>query len=223
VSFYGVKTGQTPTLLKKYERKTANHLFWSPAGQFIILAGMRNMNGVLEFIDTSDFSLMNNGEHFMCTDIEWDPTGRYVMSGVSWWGHKVDNAYWLWSFQGKILKRCQVEKFCQFLWRPRPPTLLSVKQIKDIKKNLKKYSTEFDLKDKFKSSTKSKEVLEKRKAKFDQFQAYRAKKIQEFQAQKAQRLELRGGYDTDTLESEPQEMEEEVVEFLVKEEETIID
>jgi len=223
VSFYGVKTGQTPTLLKKYERKTANHLFWSPAGQFIVLAGMRNMNGVLEFIDTADFTVMNTGEHFMCTDIEWDPTGRYVMTGVSWWGHKVDNAYWLWSFQGKILKRCQVDKFCQFLWRPRPPTLLSAKQIKEIKKNLKKYSAEFDLKDKFKSSTKSKEVLEKRRTKFEEFQAYRSRKQQEYEAQKAQRIELRGGVDTDTLEAETEEMEEEIVEFLVKEEETIVD
>jgi len=47
------------------------------------------MNGVLEFIDTNDFTVMNSGDHFMCTDIEWDPTGRYVMTGVSWWGHKV--------------------------------------------------------------------------------------------------------------------------------------
>ena len=37
------------------------------------------MNGVLEFIDTSDFTTMNSGEHFMATDIEWDPTGRYVL------------------------------------------------------------------------------------------------------------------------------------------------
>lgn len=145
------------------------------------------------------------------------------MTGVSWWGHKVDNAYWLWSFQGKILKRSPLDKFCQFLWRPRPPTLLSPKQIKDIKKNLKKYSTEFDLKDKFKSSTKSKEVLEKRKTKYDEFQAYRARKQKEFEAQKAQRLELRGNYDTDTLEAESQETEEEIVEFLVKEEETVVD
>ena len=36
------------------------------------------MNGVLEFIDTSDFTTMGLGEHFMCTDVEWDPTGRYV-------------------------------------------------------------------------------------------------------------------------------------------------
>merc|ERR1712059_95602 len=63
---------------------------------------------------------MGSGEHFMCTDIEWDPTGRYVATGVSYWAHKADNAYWLWNFQGKILKRSNVEKFCQLVWRPRP-------------------------------------------------------------------------------------------------------
>ena len=49
---------------------------------------------------------------------------RYVMTGVSWWGHKVDNAYWLWSFQGRILKRYQCDRFCQLLWRPRLPRYL---------------------------------------------------------------------------------------------------
>lgn len=32
---------------------------------------------------------MNSVEHFMATDVEWDPTGRYVASSVSWWAHKV--------------------------------------------------------------------------------------------------------------------------------------
>ena len=32
VSFYEVKTGQTPTLLKKYERKACNQLYWAPSG-----------------------------------------------------------------------------------------------------------------------------------------------------------------------------------------------
>ena len=48
------------------------------------------MNGVLEFVDTSDMTVMTPPqEHFMCTDVEWDPTGRYVTTAVSWWGHKV--------------------------------------------------------------------------------------------------------------------------------------
>ena len=44
-------------------------------------------------------SIMLQAEHFMATDVEWDPSGRYVATGVSWWGHKVDNAFWIWNFQ----------------------------------------------------------------------------------------------------------------------------
>jgi len=220
VSFYGIKPGENPVLLKKYERKTANHLFWSPTGQFIILAGLRSMNGVLEFVDTSDFTAMGGGEHFMCTDVEWDPTGRYVMTGVSWWGHKVDNAYWLWNFQGKILKRSSVEKFCQLCWRPRPPTLLSKEQQRDIKKNLKKFSVQFDTKDKMKLSRASKELVEKRKAMMASFQEYRDKRVAEYEASLDLRKELRGGVDTDNMEDD--HLEEETVEFLIKEEETVL-
>ena len=58
-----------------------------------------SMSGILEFVDTSDMTVMAQTEHFMATDVEWDPTGRYVATAVSWWGHKVDNAYWMWNFQ----------------------------------------------------------------------------------------------------------------------------
>ena len=42
-----------------------------------MIPGMRQMNGVLEFVDTADFTSMGGGEHFMCTDVEWDPTGQF--------------------------------------------------------------------------------------------------------------------------------------------------
>ena len=100
----------------------------------------------------------------------------YVMTAVSWWGHKVDNAYWLWSFQGKILKRNQCDKFCQLLWRPRLPTLLPEKKLKEIKKNLKKYSVEFDKVDSIRGSAKTKELLIKRKKMYEEYMAYRKKK-----------------------------------------------
>jgi len=220
VSFYGLKKGQGPEVLKKYERKTANHIFWSPTGQFCILAGLRSMNGVLEFIDTSDFTSMGGGDHFMCTDVEWDPTGRYVMTGVSWWGHKVDNAYWLWNFQGKILKRSQVEKFCQLVWRPRPASLLSKDQLKEIKKNLKKYSDQFNAKDKMRQSRASKELIAKRQALSDAFNNWRDQKIRQYDDMREKRIELRGGRDIDDHDNDG--VEEETVEFLVKEETTIL-
>jgi len=88
------------------------------------------MNGVLEFVDTADMTVMMQAEHFMATDVEWDPTGRYVATSVSWWGHKVDNAYWLWNFQGKLLHKQPLDRFCQLQWRPRPPSLLSDDHLK---------------------------------------------------------------------------------------------
>ena len=114
------------------------------------------MSGILEFVDTADMQVMGSGEHFMATDVEWDPTGRYISSAVSWWGHKVDNAYWIWSFQGKLIMKQQLERFCQLLWRPRPATLLKPHQLKNLKKNMKKYSTQFELKDRMSQSKASK-------------------------------------------------------------------
>ena len=89
-----------------------------------------SMNGVLEFVDTADMTVMMQAEHFMATDVEWDPTGRYVATSVSWWGHKVDNAYWLWNFQGKLLYKQPLDRFCQLQWRPRPLSLLSDDHLK---------------------------------------------------------------------------------------------
>merc|ERR1711962_1728074 len=211
VSFYGLKKGTEPEILKKYERKTANHIFWAPTGQFVVLAGLRSMNGVLEFVDTSDFTSMGVGEHFMCTDVEWDPTGRYVITGVSWWGHKVDNAYWMWNFQGKILKRSNVDRFCQLVWRPRPQTLLSKEKLKDVKKNLKRYSDIFNLKDKMRQNKASKELVAKRQTMMEEFKAWKDRKAKEFLETKERRMELRGGFDADDHQGEA--FEEEVVEF----------
>lgn len=48
-----------------------------------------SMDGQLEFYDTADMTLMNAVEHSCTTDLEWDPTGRYVVTTVSFWNQKV--------------------------------------------------------------------------------------------------------------------------------------
>ena len=60
------------------------------------------MSGTLEFIDTSDFTIMAQNEHFMATDVEWDPTGRYVVSGISYWMHKASYSFLIFHFISKI-------------------------------------------------------------------------------------------------------------------------
>lgn len=74
--------------LEKLDKHFCSHLFWSPAGQYIVIAEIRD-SGALEFVDTADFTTMCSTEHYKATDIEWDPTGRFVATGVSSWKTKV--------------------------------------------------------------------------------------------------------------------------------------
>ncbi len=60
------------------------------------------MNGQLEFFNVDEFEIMNAGEHFMCTDIEWDPTGRYVATSVTS-VHQMENGFNVWSWNGHLL------------------------------------------------------------------------------------------------------------------------
>jgi len=223
VSFYNVKAEAKVELLKTMDRRQANHLFWSPAGKFLVLAGLRQMNGVLEFIDTSDMTVMSSQEHFMASDVEWDPTGRYVTTAVSFWALKVDNAFWIWTFQGRLLQKHPMDRFCQFLWRPRPQSLLSYEQKKDVKKNIKKYQAQFELKDRMSQSKASKEMIEKRRKLKSDFDSWRAGAREDYEANKAWRVAARNGLDTDSLSSNVQDFDEEIVEFLVDTKETIIE
>ena len=220
VSFYIVRKGGMVELVKTLEKRSVNHLFWNPGGQFIVLAGLRSMNGVLEFVDTADMTVMMQAEHFMATDVEWDPTGRYVATSVSWWGHKVDNAYWLWNFQGKLLHKQPLDRFCQLQWRPRPPSLLSDDHLKEIKKNMKKYNATFSLEDKMRESKASKEQIDKRRTQLEEYDSWRLKCDRRYSEEKPQRLKLRNNIDTDAVESY---QAEETIEFLVNVEESIID
>ncbi|XP_064814679.1 eukaryotic translation initiation factor 3 subunit B-like [Oncorhynchus masou masou] len=205
-------------LIKMFDKQQANSIFWSPQGQFMVLAGLRSMNGALAFVDTSDCTMMNMVEHYMASDVEWDPTGRYLVTSVSWWSHKVDNAYWLWTFQGRLLQKNNKDRFCQLLWRPRPATLLTQDSIKVIKKDLKKYSKIFEQKDRLSQSKASRELVDKRRSMMEDYRTYREAALQQHHEQKTARLQLRGGVDTDELDSNTDDWEEETIEFFINEE-----
>uniref|UniRef100_A0A672K607 Eukaryotic translation initiation factor 3 subunit B n=1 Tax=Sinocyclocheilus grahami TaxID=75366 RepID=A0A672K607_SINGR len=217
-SFYHVKSNGKIDLIKMFDNQQANSIFWSPQGQFMVLAGLRSMNGALVFVDTSDCTIMYIVEHYMASDVEWDPTGRYVVTSVSWWSHKVDNAYWLWTFQGHLVQKNNKDRFCQLLWRQCPPTLLSQEQIKAIKKDLKKYSKIFEQKDRLSQSKASKELVDKRHLMMEEYRRYKDSAIQLYNQQRELRLQLRGGVDTDELDSNVEDWEEEAIEFFISEE-----
>lgn len=48
------------------------------------LTGLKAYNGQLEFYNVDELETMATAEHFMATDIDWDPTGRQVLNCLSY-------------------------------------------------------------------------------------------------------------------------------------------
>lgn len=69
----------TPTLALSpagtLTNKAVNGIHWSPNGHNIVLSGLKALNGQLEFFNVDEFEILAAAEHFMATNVEWDPTG----------------------------------------------------------------------------------------------------------------------------------------------------
>ncbi|KAF8067212.1 R1 [Scenedesmus sp. PABB004] len=149
VSFYTMKDDKGKLgvkLLGTLTNKAVNGIHWSPNGHNIVLSGLRALNGQLEFFNVDEFEILAAAEHFMATDVEWDPTGRYVASAVTS-VHQMENGFNMWSFNGKLLYTLPKDRFMQLSWRPRVPSLLPKEKEEEIKKNLKEYSRRYDEED----------------------------------------------------------------------------
>ena len=90
--------------IRTVEKKNNNGIYWSPKGRFVVVATVHSQQSFdLDFWDldfegeksesdkdlTANLQLMSTGDHYGVTDIEWDPTGRYVASSASMWKHAV--------------------------------------------------------------------------------------------------------------------------------------
>lgn len=157
-----------------------NYLSWSPKGRYLFLAQCKQdqgSGGKLEWIDVDGESFLDNkkkykkgtehkpvsiaqGNHQFVTDIEWDPSGRYVVTVASSFKHSYENGVHMWSFLGKDLwaKKCDVGLF---KWRPRPKTELTQEQITNVKANLSSFAKKFAEQDALRSSMVSEEEQNK--------------------------------------------------------------
>jgi len=198
VTFYEIKEGGIRAL-KTLEKRQATHLFWAPTGSFILLAGLRATDGGhLEFYNVNDLETMASEDHFGCNQIAWDPTGRFVCTFVSVWSHQqMENGYNIWSFQGKLIHKVLKDRFCQFLWRPRPPTLLSKEKEEYIKQHIKEYSVRFVKEELEEKNKVLRELEEKRNKLIQQFENLRQTHSENYEASRQQRRELWGGQASD--------------------------
>jgi translation initiation factor 3 subunit B len=189
-------------MIKTLEGKQCNVLFWSPAGNTMLMASLGDSaSGTLEFYDVNNNTLVIK-EHYRANQVLWDPSGRTLATCVSQpveGGHfkfAMDNGFIIWSFQGKQMYQQSFETFYQFLWRPRE-NLLSKAEVKKVKKNLKKYEKQFEKADKERQRAL---YLEETKGKREERQRYRDMLTSLRGLRRDQRrrhVELLDGYDSD--------------------------
>lgn len=178
VSIYSTGSGKDASsvqLLKTLERKQLTRFAWSPRGDFFVMAGLDSTSAFLEFWTATDFTMLATKEHFMATDLEWDPSGRFVASWVSYWKHQMENGFMLWDFKGELVSKQSQPRFTHFSWRPRPPTLLPKAQIKDVRKNLKTYAARFEEEDARTQHQSHTDVTENKRKMLEEWVMYRVK------------------------------------------------
>lgn len=119
--------------------KSANQLFWSPQGKNVVLAGLKGLNGQLEFFNVDEFETLASAEHFMCQEVEWDPTGRYVCTSVTS-VVSMENGLNVWQFNGKLLYRMMKDRFFKVRVCVCVRAVLSPESMTDVKQMARKGS-----------------------------------------------------------------------------------
>ena len=137
----------------------------------------------------------------------------------------MENGYHLYDFKGEQLREEPVEKFKQWLWRPRPPIMLSKEEQKQIRKNLREYSRIFDQQDIERGDRGKQEEVEHRRRLLEEWLAWRANIEQEVREEReALGLPLdplEGLIKQDDEEGDDQVIEE-IVEEIIEETEEIV-
>jgi translation initiation factor 3 subunit B len=178
---------------------------------------------------------INTAEHQGASDFQWDARGRFFTSIVSSWRGNGEAGYSLWNFNGKLLGMCLVfcllldssvffsakfnkPKFYEFHWRPRPASLLTNKEEKQVLKKMKDATARFAKEDELRRRLERKDFfiqrLATRKAYYDNLKALQTE--YEEQAKKHQKLfaKLQGEEELETVV--------EMVETVVDEKTTIL-
>ncbi|KAF7967182.1 hypothetical protein HWV62_35608 [Athelia sp. TMB] len=195
VSFYQLEHVKNDfRLLKTLAGRTSNTIRWSPRGRHVVLATVgSSTKSELEFWDLdfnsddrregqvskeewgSGIQQLGTADHYGVTDVEWDPSGRYLATSASAWRHTLENGYAIWDFRGQELEKYILDRFKQFLWRPRPRTLLNKEQQRLVRKNLREYARAFEEEDAADVHKESAELIAQRKRLVDEWNAWRSR------------------------------------------------
>jgi translation initiation factor 2A len=137
-------------IIADYGTGTRNTILWNPYSRLICLAGVGNMNGVLEVYDKSK----NKKIGYMSTNRgsrqQWSPCGRFVMSSTIHARLSVENGYQIYKYNGVNFVEKEFEKLIYVAWNPnssnytsRPPSPRGLKQSKTHEKKIEKQEKKY--------------------------------------------------------------------------------
>lgn len=176
------------TKVAEYTDRHSNTVFWSPKGKYIVVATVAKTNGELEFFDSSfeedkpsnnkkstgTVKLLRSEKFGGMTNLSWDPSGRFVAAWSSIWLHSIENGYKLFEFTGNLLRDDSIDHFKEFIWRPRPASLLNAADRKKVRKNLREYSAQFDEADAMEADAATRDAILARRRALEEWRAYRS-------------------------------------------------
>lgn len=192
ISFYAPETltkGKVSSskykCFKEVNDKHCNTICWSPKGRFAVVATISKTNGEIEFFDTSfedeknksnnNVKQLKSERYSGMTGLSWDPSGRFVAAWSSSWIHSIENGYKLFEFTGNLLRDESIDQFKEFLWRPRPASLLNAADRKKVRKNLREYSAQFDEADAMEADAATREAILLRRKLLEEWRVYKSK------------------------------------------------
>ncbi|KAJ2149613.1 Translation initiation factor 3 subunit b, partial [Coemansia sp. RSA 353] len=113
-----------------------------------------------------------------------------------------------------------IEDFKQFLWRPRPQSLLSEEQKRTIRKDLKSYSRAFDEQDERRLHAADAELMSQRRRLVSEWETWRTQ-VAELLAAETDKA-LADGYKLPIAADNEDFVVEEIVEEIIEEKEEFI-
>jgi translation initiation factor 3 subunit B len=210
-------------------------LLWAPEGQYFVCAELSKSEGgssggqLLFGGLTSDnrLEILHKDEHFMLTNVSWDPSSRFVLTAVAQpmedkggFRMSMEAGYKLWSFQGRVLHQQQKEKLWHIAWRPHPPLLLPAAKQKEVRRDIKKYSKKYDEKDEKAKDAARAVFRQERETKMNAFMEV-INRLSDWKEDKEQETDWADAVNA-FLEGQGWDMEESTVEEVEKEDEELI-
>jgi translation initiation factor 3 subunit B len=213
--FYALGANECKQVAKHDLHAGISSVFWAPQGQYFVMAAIPGGDLIFGHLnEMNKLDILHKDEHFLMTEVMWDPSSRYVITAVTQqmtagMRYQTEAGFQMWSFQGKSLYKTPKEKLYMIAWRPHPPSLLSEKKKADVKANLKTYTKKYDsLDDANKENAKAQQQKE-RVAQLGKFQEI----LDRVQAYKDSKWEVTG-WKSATEELEARSPFEEITETL---------